>query len=268
MSTELLEPETMVKPEASGSIDAPPEALPDPEPHEVEVAEHEGMTGIVLPIPGEHDVPLETPTPEGKPDEDEELATAMKIALGDLYAVQDRLDEAIEDHAEKKEVAANAKKRVETLTEDLSAAVRNLRDLKTKSQPDPKRYPLLDKPKDAEHQAARDAINASFPAPESIPPLPADTIEEHFRRRQHATPLVDAGLSLGITKILAEALMTTVAHVVIYQNSSHDLTAIKSATGSITKNRAEKIRDAFGELSVKWTEEWNALHPVEEEATS
>lgn len=88
------------------------------------------------------EVAEEKPEPEEDPD-----SVVTRLALAHLYDVQDRLDAAVEDHAEKNEVAKTAKKRVESLQEDLSDAVRKLRSAKGQTEPDPERYPLLDRAK-------------------------------------------------------------------------------------------------------------------------
>ena len=126
-------------------------------------------------VPGEVILPL---TPDQIKD-----SIAREKALVELYEVQDRLKLAIEDHNVKAKVAKNAKEFVEVLQANFYSAVTNVRDCN-------KPLPLFDKPKPAEakkeaaRQEAKAEVNATFPAPEAIQPLPADNIDEFYRRKR------------------------------------------------------------------------------------
>jgi hypothetical protein len=151
------------------------------------------------------------------------------------------------------EMAKTAKKRVESLQEDLSVAVRAVREARASREPDPDRYPLLDGPKAA--------INATFAKPEAIQPLPADTAEEFYRRKKRDARFADLGLKPKVVEILEGAGYRTVLDLEKLHEANADLVTIRSDAGKITEKRAEEIRDAIGKVAVAWLEEWIALHP-------
>jgi hypothetical protein len=193
----------------------------------------------------------EGPSPEDLADDMGSIAVEKSIMH--MFDVQDRLDSAIEDHGEKAEVAKTAKKRVESLQEDLSVAVRAVREARASREPDPDRYPLLDGPKAA--------INATFAKPEAIQPLPADTAEEFYRRKKRDARFADLGLKPKVVEILEGAGYRTVLDLEKLHEANADLVTIRSDAGKITEKRAEEIRDAIGKVAVAWLEEWIALHP-------
>ena len=198
---------------------------------------------------------LEPETPPATEPSPQDAAT--NLALAHLYDVQDRLDEAQRDHEAKAEVAKTAKKRVESLTEDLSQAVRKLRTAKTATEPDPERYPLLDRPKDE--------INAAFAKPEWIPPLPAATIEEHCRRRAVETSVDSIGLKAGIVKILHAASLHTVEDIGRFTREGGVLDSICNDEGSVTPRRFEELEAALSEVTSGFVKEWEDAHPEAED---
>lgn len=236
----------------------------------VAAAEHEGMIGVPLPIPGEL---AGVPVVASASAEDPEITTAMKIALGEIYGVQDWLEEAKADYAEKKESATNAKGRVEALQEDLSAALKRLRSLKTKSEPDPVRYPLLDKkepPKQDASAIAKAEVNAHFAKPDSVAPLPADTFAEHLRRKQMATPLLEMGgfgVKPATIAALAElnldtAFSITAKFTELFEKG-REPTTLKGLTGA----RFGQIVEALGKLKDQAQAEWDVAHPHSPDGT-
>ena len=215
--------------------------------------------------------PIPAEEPEGEvdvePDEDcptgAELAAdtasvAVEVAVMHLFDVQDRLDSAIDDHAEKADVAKTAKKRVESLQEDLSVAVRAVREARTAREPDPEKYPLLDGPR-----AAGDGVNPMFPKPEAIQPLPPDDVDEFYRRKKRDTRFADLPLKEQVVKILEGAGYRTVLDLDRLHEAGSDITAIRCAEGSITARRAEEVREVLGRVAESWVDEWAGLRPEE-----
>lgn len=252
---EIIQPEDVLpfEPTPSVEVGGDLEAAVEEE-HEIARAEGEGLP----PVPEPHI------TMEGfrsYPIAEDEDSAATQIALGELWETQDRLKEAISDHAGKAEAAKNAKKRVESLVEELDEAVTRLRDLKNAATPDPMRFPLFDKAAPTS-DPAKLAINEMFPAPVPIQPTPAGTIEEFFRRKRRDTRLDSLGLTSKVDEILKVAGYHTILDLDKIFEASHDLCTISiPGTGAITEKRQETILDAIAELAAKWKAEWNVLHP-------
>lgn len=192
---------------------------------------------------------------ESEPEDPETVA--MKLALGNLYSIQDRLSDAVEDHAEKAEMAKTAKKRVESLQEDLNEAVTKLRHAKDASEPDPAKFPLFDK--------AKADINAEFPAPVAIQPLPPDTFAEALRRKQRDTPLAAMGFKPATLKVLTEkhglkTALDLVNKVTEYGQRNMEFTRAEG----ITELRFEEVAEKLDELTGECESAWKADHPDEE----
>lgn len=196
---------------------------------------------------------------------DEEITLATKIALGELYLVQDKLEEAIEDYEERKADASSAKKRVETLQEDFLKAVKHVRNLKDASRPDPVKYPLLDK---HTRPLTLEEVAAKFPKPEAIPPRPKPAMdeEEFFRLRRRDTRLEDIGLTPKVTEILAGAGYNTIGDLDKVFAMEAGLRVIKCAAGTITSDRGDKIIDAVAHHAAIWRKEWEQLKASAEAA--
>lgn len=185
---------------------------------------------------------------------DAEADAAHAKALAWLYDVQDRLDAASADHEAKAEVAKTAKKRVESLQDDLSIAVRKLRTAKDAAEPDPTRYPLYDK--------AKEAINEAFPKPEAVAPLPAADIDEFMRRKRRDTRLDSIGLTGKVADLLAEGGLIMIADLDKLFDSNADLTKVKG----ITEPRLGKIREALSATAETWVAEWDSAHAEPEDS--
>lgn len=181
---------------------------------------------------------------------------AMKLALGNLYSIQDRLSDAVEDHAEKAEMAKTAKKRVESLQEDLNEAVTKLRHAKDAGEPDPAKFPLFDK--------AKAEINAEFPSPEAIQPLPPDTFAEALRRKQRDTPLAAMGFKPATLKVLTEkhglkTALDLANKVTEYGQRNMEFTRAEG----ITELRFEEVAERLGDLTEECQAAWMIDHPEE-----
>lgn len=197
--------------------------------------------------------------PEDSPEAEAERAEsiAKRLAEDNLYSIQDRLAEAVDDHAGKAEMAKTAKKRVESLQEDLNAAVTKLRHAKDATEPDPERYPLYDK--------AKEAVNGMFAKPDSVPPLAPDNFGEFLRRRQRATPLLSMGFKAGTLKVLEEkyglkTALELVSKITEYGERNMDFTRAEG----ITELRMGEIADELQELTEECQAEWKAAHPEQE----
>lgn len=190
--------------------------------------------------------------------EDTVLTPAVKMAMVHLFSIQDRLESAVDDHAEKAEVAKTAKKRVESLQEDLQHATRKLRDARNENEPDPRKYPLLDGPK-AE-------INARFSKPEAIAPLPPDTFDEYCRRRAKEQRFDDLGLSPKVVEVLEDLGLTTIDKFRIKSDAVAEASASLTTIPGITEKRLDAISKAIERFYETCGEEWAKLHPESEEA--
>jgi hypothetical protein len=245
-----------------GSVSEMVEAIYAGSPPVAEAEPDLGERPEVVPAGGEgpDDGAESEPVGEGPPEE--ELAAdltsiAVEEAIQKMFEVQDRLDSAIEDATEKSEVAKIAKKRVESLQDDLSWAVRRVRDMRNLAEPDPARFPLFDRPADP----AKTAINDLFAKPEAIQPLPADTYDEFIRRKQCRTRIDSLGLSPKIAGVLADAGIETLdawwrkCEALVEAGAS--LTTIKGLTAS----RLAKLSEAEDAIEDAWIAEWNAAHP-------
>jgi hypothetical protein len=208
------------------------------EDHDLSRAEDEGMTGVPLPIP-------------------ESLSPALKLAMERLFSVQDRLEAAIDDHAEKHEVAKTAKGRVEALKEDLSRATRALRDVRIQAEPDPQRYPLLDKPNPSgEHSE----VNGMFPAPTPIQPLPPTTFAEALRRAQRDTRLDSMGFTARTMKALEALGLTTALDLVNKINEAGERGMDVRTIKGITEARLDEIADRLKEITDTIMSDWDDEH--------
>lgn len=200
---------------------------------------------------------------EDGPSEEELEADLTSIevekALAHMFEIQDRLDAAADDAAEKADVAKTAKKRVESLQEDLSVAVKRVREARTKSEPDPDRYPLLDGPRP--EVAAKDAIDASFPRPEAIAPLPADTFEEHARRMGIHTQIEALGLPPKLVEVLADAGVHTIDQWGRKRAAVEEGGASVTTIKGLTEARLEKLVAAIDREMRAWAEAWDESHP-------
>lgn len=225
---------------AEDTIDVEVEEVDD---HAVAAAENEGFP------PAPTHVSLYGFQIKQEPVEDEDTV-AVKQALANLYDIQDKLTAAISDHAAKSRTAKNAKEYVEALQEHFYSAVTYLRDCN-------KPLPLFARKPDP----AKEAINAEFPSPVAIQPLPAADIDEFFRRKRRDTRLDSLGLTASVDAILAAAGYVTILDLDKIFEGGADLCTIKvSGTGSITEKRQESILNAIAELAVKWKAEWDAEH--------
>ena len=223
-------------------------------------------------LEAEPDVEWEFPEPEEEPEAEEEeeeeaeepeaeeelaqelISIATERAMAELFSIQDRLEAAEDDHADKAEAAKSSKKRVEHLQEDLSAATRRSpREARSKSEPDPARYPLLDSPK-AE-------INATFAKPEAIPPLDPEDFPEAYRRRARDTKLSDIGLPARTVKALEKAGLVMVGDIGKLTEASAPLTSV----GGIGEKAAEQIIEALDVFAHTCKLRWDADHPEAEE---
>jgi hypothetical protein len=236
MSTDLQDPETA---EWSPTI-------PMADSNEVGVPEAE-MDAAVEGDPEPGDAETEVIATEAEPTEDaSDDSAAMKLALADLYSIQDRLDEAGSDFETKNERAKTAKKRVEALQDDLQAAVRRLREVKRDAQPDPVRYPLLDKP-----DPAKAAINAEFPA---------ETVEQFYIRKRSAVRIDSLGLKKKTVKALTKLGIQTMEDWATKQSEQVKFNGDMIGLG-ITPLAFEEIIEAFEPLTIEWLKEWNEAHP-------
>jgi hypothetical protein len=243
MSTDTLEPQA----DEAGIPDEGPSTIPmvaDPDPIEVARAEDDGMPP-----------PRERTTAEKL--HDAEIAEQIEEATAEVCDLQEKAETKRLRAASQAEMAKDAKKAAEAADDDLREAARRLRKLREGRFPDGDKYPLLDGPK-AE-------INATFPAPESIAPTPADTIEEHFRRKKRDTKLADVGLAPKVVEILEAGGYRMV--IDLDKLGDKDLATIKNEAGSITEKRAEAIRDAIEQAASRWMDEWNEAHPPEGEGS-
>jgi ATP-dependent exoDNAse (exonuclease V) beta subunit len=187
-----------------------------------------------------------------------------------LIETLDRLDKAISEHAEVAEDAKTAKKRVESLQEDLRTATKALRSCRDDQEPNPKRYPLLDKPKapapaKAEADVAiKEELNQLFPAPEAIKPLPAADFEEHYRRSARDKKLADFAevIDEATLKILAEKGINTVADVGRFSaENPKGIMSIRTSEGRMTEKRQESLLDAIAAWTMGVQDDWAAEHP-------
>lgn len=149
------------------------------------------------------------------------------------------------------------------MQKDLNNLISEAEKVEKANEPDPKRYPLYDRPKEP---TAKDAINAQFAKPEAIQPLPADTPEEFYRRKKRDARFADMGLKPKIVEILEGAGYCTVLDLERLHEAQADITTIRCHAGTITEKRGEEIRDALGEVATRWVEEWQAAHPEADEA--
>lgn len=235
------------------------ETASEPDPHDevlVAVAENEGMIGAPLPVPAASKTPYEQIL-------EAERADAIERAIVEVCEAQE-IAAGKKDKAEKAAVAAtDAKASLKAADEELRDAALRLRRLREGRNPDTKRYPLLDKeePPDA-RDATKAEIDSAFPAPAAIQPLPADGIEEFFRRKKRDTKLADLGLTGKVDDILAAVGLVTIADLDRIYEGGADLTTISApGTGSITEHRQEKILDAIAEKVKAWKAEWDTAHP-------
>lgn len=233
-----------------------PEALPDPDPEAIAVAEHEGLPPVPEATAGAEAATVDSETEA----EDDDASAALKVALSDMYAIMDRLEGAKSDLASASEEHKEAKKYFEGLQEDFLRAARVVRNAKIASQPDPKRYPLLDKPKDV-RDATKAEIDASFPKPDSIPPLPADDFDEEYRRRANATRLDGLGLKAATVAVLHAEGLHTMGDVTRYGEAGKRLDLVKNGEGSITEKRLTEVSDKLADIGMSWKAEWDAAHP-------
>jgi hypothetical protein len=211
-------------------------------------AHHEGMP--VPPEPGAE--------PTATSDAYADRPTGMAWAMDQIIEVNRQV---IDQKSVVKAKAAELKDEKEVLEElqtQLNTLITEAEKARKAADPDPERFPLFDKPADPNAEAeAKAAINEQFSKPEAVPPLPADTIEEHFRRLKRDTPLDSLGLTPKVVEILHMANLTSVAHL----DEFNRLTDIKGDAGTITEKRAEQIRDAIEKAAAGWLEGWNLAHP-------
>lgn len=100
-------------------------------------------------------------------------------------------------------------------------------------------------------------INAAFPAPASIPPLPADTFEEFARRKARDTRLADIGIPKRAVNALARAGYETVADIGKLTEASAPLTSVKG----IGEEAAGEVVERIADEADRWVAEWNNAHP-------
>jgi hypothetical protein len=195
----------------------------------------------------------------GASDEDAEIRLAVRIALDEMYSIQDRLDDAkvrLDDAADRHKTA---KRHVEEVQDELDKGLRDLRNLENASKPNPKKFPLFDKPKEAARQEAKADIDKAFPAPEAIQPLPATDIGEFYRRKRLATPVSDLGLTPKVVEILIADGYPTVFQLAALLEGGGSLRSIsQKGVGSITEDRESKILDGIAIRGSEWAREWEA----------
>ena len=282
MATETLEPETEVAAEANpdvipferpdsdprsvevGAPEAERHAAAEPEHHEVARVENEGMTAIVRPT---------SPAPPARTTkqklDDADLAQQIEEATIEVCQAEETAAEKWSTANVLHKQASDAKKGAEAADDNLRHAVKRLRKLREGLFPDGDKYPMFDKPI-AGSDPRKAEVNAMFPAPEAIQPLPADTEEEFFRRKRRDTKLADIGLTPKIVEILAEAGFHAIIDLDKLAEAHADYTTIKTASGSITEPRAERLRDKITDAALAWGKEWDEAHPkvsAEPEAT-
>lgn len=206
----------------------------------------------VIPAGDDDGAELEVePEPAEVPVEDDVLAQ-IEEATAEVCRAQMEADEAGHEEAEAILVKKAATSKKEAKIDWLRTAAKRLRKLREGRFPDGDKYPMFDRPKDQ--------INAQFAKPESIPPLPADTEEEFFRRKGRDTRLADMGLPKRVVTAMEKGGYVTFADVGKLTEASAPLTSVKG----VGEEAAGAIMDALATEAQKWADEWKATHPEPE----
>jgi hypothetical protein len=232
----------------------------DPEEvHEIARAENEGMVAIVQPIP-------EDPRSTKQKIEDAELRDVIDRKLREVFQERARGRDLEAEEAETHEAYKEAKKAREAQDKRINEEIDALQALYL-NEPDPKRYPLLDKPVEKPSTATtlegqrRERVEASFPKPEAIPPLPAADYPEFLRRKQDAAAISLTGLAKGTIKYLVETLkLETVGALVRKLNAVVEGGAKWDTITGWTEKRQEQIVAMLGEFGDACVAEWDRDH--------
>lgn len=218
--------------------------LADPDHLEVARAEAEGMTAIVQPAPSVAEL------------HEEGLRLVIDLKMKELFAERAegrRLEAAEEDAADRHK---KAKKARETQDETIKECIDALEAL-DRDEPDPDKYPLLDK---RSQVPGKPEINAAFPAPEAIQPLPAADFDEYLRRKQNGTPIGDMRLKKATIKTLVSLGLDTAGAIVRKFNSVHEAGLRLLTITGMTEAKLEEIAKALDEIGEQAADEWDAAH--------
>jgi hypothetical protein len=244
--------------------DAPPEGVEVETPADDEPNPATDLEGAVL--QEQQEAALEYGSEETEETEERTNKQLMEDAEREAQ-VEEVMVEVCESQqrAEEKWVVAHrlaqeskdAKKSAEAADDDYRDAGRRLRKLREGRFPDGDKYPMFDK--------AKAEINASFPKPDSIPPLPPDSFAEALRRKQRDTKVASMGLNDSTTKALEALGLNTAFDIVRKFNELGEKGREPGSLKGITANRLAGIGTALEKITDECQAEWDAAHPAEDE---
>lgn len=232
--------------EMEEQIDAAPEEPPNPATD---------LEGAVL--QEQQEAALEygsEPAEPANPEDDAEIRLAIELKMKDLFAEQHTGRRLREVEEKAKSAHTAAKKACEVQDERIKECIDELEALYL-NEPDPARYPLLDKA----------AVNGMFAKPEAIQPLPPDTFAEFLRRKQMDTPLASMGFKAGTLRFLVEKMgLTTARDLVVKINEHADRGLDFGIAKGMTPLRFEEVVENLDEITKACQSEWDLAHPAED----